>query len=173
MSFHRGGGGGGDGAPAALDRAISCLPYLLPLLDSLAYGRYLFDKFPLLAAVVLRPLLPVYSVYRSVPFLPFGIFLALLLLVVRNGNLSRFARFNTMQSLALDIAIILPQLLLAGVQATRVASVSPVVVETLSNAVFYGMLGCVLYASASCVRGALPDKIPLISDAASAQLGPF
>ena len=28
-------------------RAVSCLPYILPMMDSLAYGRFLFQKVPL------------------------------------------------------------------------------------------------------------------------------
>ena len=158
---------GGSG-PSLVERATSCLPYLMPLLDGLVYGRYLFEKFPAISGAVLPPLIPLYAIYRGVPFLPFALFLVLLMTVVRNGRFSRFVRFNTMQALALDIAIILPQLL---VNTFQTLSLPLAIVETLSSATFYGVLGCVLYAFVSCVRGVLPDGIPIVSDAANSQIG--
>lgn len=35
-----------DGPPTAQDRVLSALPYVLPLMDSLAYGAHVFNTFP-------------------------------------------------------------------------------------------------------------------------------
>lgn len=50
------------------------LPYLLPLLDTLPYGRFIFLQFPYVARA-LAPLGPVNALYHAFPFAPFVIFL--------------------------------------------------------------------------------------------------
>jgi hypothetical protein len=141
----------------------------VPLLDALIYGRYVFEQFPILARLVLQPLWPLLNVYRGVPFLPLIIFVLLLAVVVRNPRASYFVRFNTMQALTLDIALILPQLF-QGLGAVLPFSLAAI--QVLQAAVFYGMLGCILYVVQSCGRGRLPDRIPLISEAAHTQTLP-
>ncbi|CAN8072228.1 unnamed protein product [Agarophyton chilense] len=168
--MQRGGGGDGRGRVPTVDRLLSTLPYLIPLLDSLTFGTFVFRRVPLLANVLLLPLLPLYNVYRGVPFLAFGVFLALFVLVVRNVNVSRFVRFNTYQALILDIALILPQLF----QGLRLgAAVPTAVVELCSTAVFYAVALAVSYALLSNVQGKLPDQIPAVSDSVKQQLGPY
>lgn len=146
------------------------LPYVIPLLDSLSFGMYVFSKVPLLGSVLLVPLYPVYSVYRGIPFLAFGVFLALYLLVVRNTSISRFIRFNTYQALMLDIALIFPQLF-AGLNLG--GAIPPSVVETCSTAVFYAVSLAVAYSVVSNAKGEIPDQIPAISDSVYQQMGPM
>ncbi|KAK4533519.1 hypothetical protein CCYA_CCYA17G4401 [Cyanidiococcus yangmingshanensis] len=151
------------------DRVFSILPYLVPLLDSLVYGRYVFERLPIFSLVVLRPLWPLLGIYRGIPFLPLVIFVLLLVLVVRNPRASFFVRFNTMQALTLDIVLILPQLFQGLGTALPISSAA---IQGLEAAVFYGILGCILYVVQSCGRGLVPDRIPLISEAAYAQTTP-
>mmetsp|Transcript_9579 Transcript_9579/g.25602 ORF Transcript_9579/g.25602 Transcript_9579/m.25602 type:complete len:228 (-) Transcript_9579:535-1218(-) len=161
-------GGGNYGDPSALQRAAACAVYLVPLLDSLSFGRYVFTKVPIVADVLLLPLAPVLAIYRGIPFFAFGVFLALYILVVRNTELPRFVRFNTQQALTLDIALIIPQLFSAFGQG-----VPPQIAENLSTSLFYAMLLAVGYAISSNVRGITPNQIPVISDSVEAQIGPF
>lgn len=154
--------------PPAQDRILSILPYLIPLLDSLSFGSYVFAKIPLLAALVLRPLIPLYQVYRGIPLLAFGVFLALYALVVRNTSISRYIRFNVYQALIIDIALILPQLF----QGVRLGIPSSVA-EVCSTAVFYAAALAVSYAVVCNAQGKTPDDIPGISDSVYQQLGPF
>lgn len=155
-------------SPPPAERALSILPYLIPLLDSLSFGAQVFKKVPLLGQLLLPPLIPLYSVYRGIPFLAFGLFLALFSLVVRNPNISRYIRFNTYQALVLDIALIFPQLF----QNSGLA-VPPVIGETCSTAVFYAAALAVGYAVVRNVQGIVPDEIPGVSDAVNQQLGPY
>ncbi|KAA8490527.1 Tic20 family protein [Porphyridium purpureum] len=159
--------GRGGGKPGPIDRVLGTLPYLVPLLDSLVYGKYVFEKVPY-STVVLGPLVPLLEVYRGTPFLAFGIFLALFILVVRNQNVPRFIRFNTQQAILLDILTIIPNLF------NGLGSRAPaVIVEGVNNTVFYGLVACVIYATISNLQGEYPDKIPGISDSVSQQIGPF
>eukprot|EP00177_Eucheuma_denticulatum_P000144 GFKZ01000252.1.p1 GENE.GFKZ01000252.1~~GFKZ01000252.1.p1 ORF type:complete len:235 (+),score=17.47 GFKZ01000252.1:59-706(+) len=152
------------------DRILSTLPYVIPLLDSLTFGKYVFSKVPLLSTLLLTPLYPLYTLYRGVPFLAFGVFLALFLLVVRNTQVSRYIRFNTYQALVIDIALIFPQLF----QGANLGSViPPQVAEICSTAVFYAVAFAVVYAVVANARGRLPDEIPGVSDSVYQQLGPF
>lgn len=48
-------------------RIVAGLAYLLPLLDGIRYGRFLFQQFPV-TEVVLQPILPLVQLYNSVPF---------------------------------------------------------------------------------------------------------
>lgn len=48
-------------------RAVACLPYILPMMDSLAYGRFLFQKVPLLAVIFMKPLQPFIDLAQAFP----------------------------------------------------------------------------------------------------------
>ncbi|PXF44195.1 Protein TIC 20-II, chloroplastic [Gracilariopsis chorda] len=161
--------GNGSSIPPQ-DRILSILPYLIPLLDSLTFGKYVFQKVPLLSQILLVPLLPLYNIYRGIPFLAFGVFLLLFVLVVRNINVSRFIRFNTYQALILDIALIFPQLF-QGVNLS--AAIPASVTEICTTAVFYAIMMAVSYAAVMNAQGKLPDEIPALSDSVKQQLGPF
>lgn len=157
--------------PAPLpERLISITPYVIPLLDALSFGKYVFSKIPLLGNVILAPLYPIYAIYRGVPFLAFGVFLALYLLVVRNSSISPYIRFNVYQALILDIVLIFPQLFqgfnLGGMVGASVA-------EICTTAVFYAISLAIGYAVVSNARGYVPDEIPGISESVRQQMGPF
>ncbi|MEM6522067.1 MAG: Tic20 family protein, partial [Cyanobacteria bacterium P01_D01_bin.71] len=104
------------GTTTAQERFYACLPYLLPLIEVTVLGVYfagvarigLFHQFPILA-VILSPLNPLIRLYAGFPFAGIIVFILLLTLVVRNTNISHFIRFNTMQAILLDIALILGQ----------------------------------------------------------------
>ena len=48
-------------------RAVACLPYILPMMDSLAYGRFLFQKVPILALIFMKPLQPFIDAAQAFP----------------------------------------------------------------------------------------------------------
>lgn len=80
------------------------LPYLLPLLDTLPYGRFIFLQYPYVARA-LAPLAPLNSLYHAFPFSTLVFFLVVYNGIVNNRNLGRFARFNAMQAVLLDILL--------------------------------------------------------------------
>lgn len=153
------------GSTTVSDRIFASLPYLLPLIDGLNFGRFLFDQFPALQ-LVFMPLLPLIQIYSGIPFAGFIIFLALYLGVVRNENISHFIRFNTMQAILLDIILIL-----CGLVVPILASGLPVgfVLETLYNMIFLGILAAFIYSVAQSLMGRYAE-IPTLSDAVHMQV---
>ncbi|MDJ0517695.1 MAG: hypothetical protein F6K22_32505 [Okeania sp. SIO2F4] len=152
------------GSTTVQDRIFACLPYLLPLLDGLVYGRYLFQQFPPLK-LILIPLAPLLQIYRGIPFLGLIVFFALFLLVVRNNNISHFIRFNTMQAILLDIVLILCGLILSILGGT----LGGFILETLSNMIFLGILASFIYTVVQSAMGRYAE-IPTISDAVYMQV---
>ncbi|MDE5088115.1 MAG: hypothetical protein O4805_13595 [Trichodesmium sp. St16_bin2-tuft] len=152
------------GSTTVQDRIFACLPYLLPLLDGLKYGRYLFDQFPPLKLIFI-PLAPLLQIEREIPFFGFILFLALFLMVVRNNNISHFIRFNTMQAILLDIVLILCGLILSILGTT----LGGFILETLSNMIFLGILGSFIYTVVQSAMGRYAE-IPTISDAVYMQV---
>jgi len=156
------------------ERILGALPYLLPLIEvsllALSYAvRYslgLFAQFPILQ-VVLVPLSPLIRIYTSFPFAGLIIFILLLTLVVRNPDISRFIRFNTMQAILLDIVLILGQLIL---NIVLLPIMGPnLVLDTLLNVVVLGIFAAVIYSLVQTALGRYAE-IPTISDAVNMQV---
>ncbi|NMG57899.1 hypothetical protein E1H12_05000 [Geitlerinema sp. P-1104] len=163
------------GSNTPLDRILACVIYLLPLLESVRYGDYIFNLLPLLATLILVPLSPLLSVYQGIvtafPFAGLIIFFALLFLVVRNTNLSHFLRFNTMQSLILRIALSLLAIVgqLLGLPLQAAPTSGNLLATVLANLLFLAFFGGSLYAIIQAALGRYPD-LPVVSDAAYQQV---
>ena len=153
------------GSTTVPDRIFAALPYLLPLIDALQFGRFLFNQFPALQ-ILFIPLLPVIQIYQTVPFASLIIFFALFLLVVRNERINHFIRFNTMQAILIDIV-----LMVCGLVLPFLLRAIPItlVVETLFNVVFLGVLAAFIYSVAQSLLGRYAE-IPTISDAVYMQV---
>ncbi|WP_353930072.1 Tic20 family protein [Okeanomitos corallinicola TIOX110] len=148
------------------DRIFACLPYLIPLIESLKFGSSLMAQFPVLQ-VLLLPVLIVGSVYNSLGSIgQIVIFFALFLLVVRNEKISHFIRFNTMQAILLDIVLILCSI---GLQILGSAPGTGFALQTLANTIFLGILASFVYAVFQSVMGRYAE-IPAISDAVHMQV---
>ncbi|MEG4938698.1 Tic20 family protein [Microcoleus sp. F4-D5] len=152
------------GSTTVPDRIFASLPYLLPLIDGLTFGAFLFRQFPVLQLLFI-PLAPLMELYR-LPFASLIIFFALYLGVVRNENISHFIRFNAMQAILLDIVLMLCGLVLPifskGLQVAFIA-------ETLYNMVFLGALAAFVYAVVQSLLGRYAE-IPPLSDAVYMQV---
>jgi hypothetical protein len=146
------------------DRIFSVLPYLLPLMYGLEFGRYLFVQFPILT-IILIPLAPLMSIYQAIPFAGLVIFFALYLLVVRNENIPHFIRFNAMQAILIDIIIVLCSLIL-GILG---GGLQGFILQTIYNMLFLGVLAAVMYSVVQSLRGQYAE-IPTISDAVYMQV---
>jgi Chloroplast import apparatus Tic20-like len=153
------------GSTTVPDRIFACLPYLLPLIEALTFGATLFSQFPALQ-ILLVPLLPFIAIYSAIPFRGIVVFFALFLLVVRNERIAHFIRFNTMQALLLDIAIVLFAYLL------RIIGIVPgadFAIQTLSTTIFLGVVVASVYSVAQSLFGRYAE-IPAISDAVYMQV---
>ena len=154
-----------EGEPTTTDKVVSALPYLLPLLDGLQFGRFLLAENSDNPVVGILGLL--YTVYRSIPLGGLVAYFALTVLS-SNPSLNRLVRFNLEQAVFVDIALILPGLLATatGLIASGAGfDIPPGVTELGSDAVFGAVLLAIAYASVSSALGITPDKIPFISQA--------
>ncbi|EPS63691.1 hypothetical protein M569_11094, partial [Genlisea aurea] len=151
----------------ATDRLISAASYFLPLFNGLQYGRYLFAKYPAVAAP-LEPLLPLLSLYHSLPYASFVTFFGLYLGVVRNPNLSRYVRFNALQALVLDVLLVVPVLLQRIVSPGR-SGIALKLTAWAHSGLFVFIVACFLYGVVSSILGKTP-YLPLVAAAADRQL---
>lgn len=154
------------GATTVPDRIFACLPYLLPLVESLNFGDFLLRQFPFLE-IPLLPVRIVAALYNSLGSLgQILVFFGLFLFVVRNEKISHFIRFNAMQAILLDIVIFLFSILvrfLSNVPGTDFA------LETIANTIFLGVVVSVVYSVFQSVLGRYAE-IPAISDAVYMQV---
>ena len=162
------------GSDNVSDRIFAALPYLLPLLDAVRVGEAFFQfayQFPFLEPLVilLRFLALPAAILEGL--LPLGlgslvIFFALLMLVVRNPNISHFIRFNTLQAILLGFIISILGLLLSFVSD---ALPFGLLLETLSNVIFFGGIAAVAYSIFQSLSGRYAE-IPTISEAVHMQV---
>jgi len=153
-------------APDPVDRAVSAVVYILPVLDGFVYGSNVFASVPAVGRVAYN-FVPVVNAFQSLPFAGLILFIGLSTFT-RNTGLSRYVRFNIQQALLVDIALIIPG---AFGGATRIF---PVELQAFgSNFVFYAMCLIVGYSWVSIAQAQTPDRVPIISEAAAIQIGPF
>lgn len=151
------------------DRALSCLPYLLPLVDGDRYGRVLFSLVPTLGAIDSILLGPFNALFSAIPFLQLICFFGFTILA-RKPEISRSVRFNLQQAVLLDIALFFPSLL-GQVMGSLPFALPKIVVDGSSNFVFLALIGAVGYSVVSNVSGKVPNEIPVVSDAVETQIG--
>jgi Chloroplast import apparatus Tic20-like/EF-hand domain pair len=153
-----------DKEPTTVDKAVSVLPYLFPLLDSVQFGSFLLLQHQDNPAAI--ALATTYAIFRSIPLSGFLTFW-LLSVLSSNPSLNRQVRFNMLQATFLDIALVIPGLLATLISLIPGASTSlpPGTIESGATAVFGLLLMTILYTSVSSVLGITPDKIPFISQA--------
>lgn len=152
------------GSTTVQDRIFASLPYLLPLMDVVPFGNFLFRQFPALKLIYL-PLAPLLAVYNQ-PFVSLVVFFVLFLAVVRNEKIAHFVRFNVMQ--AILIGIVLSLLGLAFSILLRVLGTG-LLTETLFNIIFLGTWAASLYGIVQSALGRYAE-IPGISEASYLQV---
>ncbi|WOD38124.1 Tic20 family protein [Nodosilinea sp. E11] len=155
--------------PTFLDRILAALPYILPITAGLPYGFQLINQFPVFGFLLL-PLAPLITLYGTlegtIPFFGLIVFFALILLVVRNENISRFIRFNTMQAILLSIILAVCGLILGLLDPSIFGEL---LFSTLANVLFLGMLISVGFSLVQTFRG-LYAEIPTLSEAVHMQV---
>ncbi len=162
------------GSSSPRDRIFACLVYMIPLLEALPYGAYLFSQLPILGTLILIPLAPFMMVNGVISSFPFGrliLFFVLLLAVVRNPRFRHFLRFNTMQALLLSIALFLIEIVrgLLGISLVFLESSNSLMGLAISNLLFFVFFGASVYSIVQCALGRYPE-FPIVSDAAYQQV---
>lgn len=154
------------GTTTVKDRIFASLPYLLPIIAALPFGSFLFQQFPALR-IILLPLQPVLFIYGSLGgFAGLIIFFLLFFLVVRNERILHFIRFNTMQAILIDIALVLCSLVWQYMLQPLGVNL---LTETLLNVVFLAALAACGYSIVQSLLGRYAE-IPAISEAVHAQV---
>ncbi|MBD1850451.1 Tic20 family protein [Leptolyngbya sp. FACHB-711] len=148
------------------DRIFACLPYLLPLIEALAFGVPFFTQFPALS-VVLVPLLPIVSLYGAIPFAGLIVFFGLYFGVVRNENINHFIRFNAMQAILIDIVLILCSIVIQYLLQPVLGG--GLILETLFNVIFLGAMAAVIFSVVQTALGRYAE-IPSLSNAVHMQV---
>uniref|UniRef100_A0A7S0RS17 Protein TIC 20 n=1 Tax=Chlamydomonas leiostraca TaxID=1034604 RepID=A0A7S0RS17_9CHLO len=152
------------------DRVIACLPYLLPLLDAIPFGKFIFLQYPFVARAM-APLGPLATLYNTVPFAPFVAFLAVYIGIVNNTNLSRFVRFNAAQAVLLDVLLIIPQVIMGSIFRNPGSdSLSLQAYISTNNTIFLFVAISVAYGMGSSLVGQ-NARLPLVAEAAETQVG--
>ncbi len=148
------------------DRILSCLVYLLPLIDGMRLAGSFMRQVPELS-FLFTPLMPLFLLYYTIPFFGLIVFFGLFALVIRNPNISHFIRFNTMQALLLGIVGSLFSILLDWV--LRPILSSGLVLDTFYNVGFLAILTAVIFAVVQSVRGVYAE-IPSLSEVVHSQV---
>lgn len=151
------------------DRLKSCIPYVLPLIDGDAFGRYIYERVPPLGDLHYVFFRPIVDGCAAAPLLLVGLFV-LFALGPRFTGQSREVRFNAQQAILLDIALLVPNLV---AEAGAEADVPRALAEPASNFVWYALATAVVYCVTSNLRGKKPDQVPFLSGVAEYAIGPY
>lgn len=159
-----------DGPPI-WQRLLAALAYTLPWSDALSFGKPLLSQFPWLSVFAL-PALPMLQFEQAFSMGGFGLgglllFLVLYAAVVRNPQVPYMVRFNVLLALMIDILLIVLQLAMETL--FRQTFGNTLLLRTLDNTIFLGVLLLLAYALVECLRGREPD-VPTLSEAVRMQL---
>jgi uncharacterized membrane protein len=147
------------------DRFFGSLAYLLPIADVYFFGRFVFSQFPIVEQIY-QPLAPLLALNND-RIGGFLLFFGLYIGVVINPRISRFIRFNVLQSILIGILLSLCGLLLQYVLLPIIGA-SPIT-EVLMNTVFFGTWAIAGYGIIMSALGKYTE-IPQLSETAQMQV---
>ena len=156
-----------DGKPTNSDKVLSVLPYLLPLMDGLQYGRFLLGAEGAEANPFVAILAVLYTLYRAIPFSGFIAYLGLNFLG-DNPKINRLIRYNMQQAIFIDIALFFPGLLtalLGFILGGSNVQIPAIVTQFSTDTIFVTLLAVLGYCTVSSILGITPNKVPIVSTA--------
>ena len=151
--------------PSQGGKILGVLLYMIPWADCLVYGNHLYIKYPV-TQIIQIPAIPILIIERLIPFGNLLLFLAIFLGIVRNNKISYFLRFNALQSLLINIGIIIINFLF---QIFLSPFGNSLIIRTFSSTLLISLLSMLTYCVWSCTQGNEPD-LPGISQATKMQL---
>ena len=151
--------------PSLGGKILGILLYMIPWSDSLMFGNHLYLKYPF-TQIIQIPALPIILIERSLPFGNLLLFLAIFIGLVRNTKVSYFLRFNALQSLLLNIGIIILSFIFEILFSPFENSL---IIRTFASTFLISLLSIIAYCVWSCTQGNEPD-LPGISQATKMQL---
>ena len=151
--------------PSLGAKVLGILLYMIPWSDSLSFGNHLYIKFPF-TQIIKIPAIPINSIESSIPFGSLFLFSAIFIGLVRNTKVSYFLRFNALQSLLINIMIIIVNFIFEIISSPFV---NTLIIRTFSSTLLISLLSVIIYCVWSCTQGNEPD-LPIISEATKMQL---
>ena len=151
--------------PSLGEKILGVILYMIPWSDSLIFGSHLFIKYPF-TQIIQLPAIPIILIERSIPFGNLLLFLAIFFGLVRNSKVSYFLRFNALQSLLINIGIIIASFIVEIIFSPFANSL---IIRTFSSSLLIGIFSMIVYSVWSCTQGNEPN-LPGISQAAKMQL---
>ena len=151
--------------PSLGEKILGILLYMIPWADCLKFGSHLFVKYPF-TQIIQIPALPIFLLERSLPFGNLLLYLAIYIGLVRNNKVSYFLRFNALQSLLINIAIIIISFIFEIIFNPFINSL---IVRTFSSTLLISFFSMIIYCVWACTQGDEPD-LPVISQATKMQL---
>ena len=151
--------------PSLGARILGVLLYMIPWSDSISFGNHLYIKYPFIQIIQI-PAIPIIIIERSIPFGSLLLFLAIFLGLVRNSKVSYFLRFNALQSLLINIGIIIVSFIFEIIFSSFSNSL---IIRTFSSTLFISLFSIIIYCGWSCTQGNEPN-LPVISQATKMQL---
>ena len=151
--------------PSIGAKILGVLLYMIPWADCLTFGNHLYVKYPF-TQIIQIPAIPIILIERSIPFGNLLLFLAIFIGIVRNSKVSYFLRFNALQSLLINIGIIIVNFIFEIIFSPFLNSL---IIRTFSSTLLFSLFAVIVYCVWSCTQGNEPD-LPIISEATKMQL---
>ena len=151
--------------PSIGAKILGVLLYMIPWADCLTFGNHLYIKYPFIQIIQI-PAIPIILIERSIPFSKLLLFLAIFIGLVRNNKVSYFLRFNALQSLLINIGIIIVNFIFEIIFSPFLNSL---IIRTFSSTLLFSLFAVIVYCVWSCTQGNEPD-LPIISEATKMQL---
>ena len=151
--------------PSVGAKILGVLLYMIPWSDSLTFGNHLFIKYPF-TQIIQIPAIPIILIERSLPFGNLLLFIAIFIGLVRNNKVSYFLRFNALQSILINIGIIILSFIFEIIFNPFLNSL---IIRTFSSTLLISLFSVIVYCVWSCTQGNEPN-LPGISKAAKMQL---
>ncbi len=151
--------------PSIGAKILGVLLYMIPWADCLTFGNHLYIKYPF-TQIIQIPAIPIILIERSIPFGNLLLFLAIFIGLVRNTQISYFLRFNALQSLLINIGIIIVNFIFEIIFSPFLNSL---IIRTFSSTLLFSLFAVIVYCVWSCTQGNEPD-LPIISEATKMQL---
>ena len=151
--------------PSLGGKTLGILLYMIPWADCLIFGNHLYIKYPF-TQIIQIPAIPIIIIERSIPFGNLLLFLFIFIGLIRNNKVSYFVRFNALQSLLINISIIIISFIF---QIFFSPFANSLIIRTFSSTLLISTLAMITYCVWSCTQGTEPN-LPGISKATKMQL---
>jgi len=146
-------------------KILGVILYMIPWADCLRFGNHLYLKYPFIQIIQL-PAIPIILIERSIPFGSLLLFLCIFIGLVRNNKISYFLRFNALQSLLINIGIVIISFIYEILFSPFYNSL---IIRTFSSTLLISLFSMIIYCVWCCTQGNEPT-LPGISQATKMQL---